>query len=247
MKKTKVVLAMVCAVLLVAASVMGTLAYLTSTSDTVTNTFTVGDNVVITLDEAKTDEYGNPMKVVETDDQGKEKFEIATNKEEAKRVGENTYKLMPGHKYIKDPTVHVKGNDCYVFVVVQNGIEDILDATTINNQIENGDWDEVTAATGSTLGNIKSNEKLYIYKKAAEVSSVNKTVAKKNDNLVVFNDFTVKGTIENDGFKQYANANVTIKAYAVQTVDFENKTPAEIWNATFGKPATTPATPDSAE
>ena len=52
MKKTKKVLILgLCAVLLVAASVLGTMAYLTDTKS-VTNTFTVG-NVAITLDEAK--------------------------------------------------------------------------------------------------------------------------------------------------------------------------------------------------
>ena len=56
MKKSKAILMALCAVLLVAASVMGTLAYLTST-DTVTNTFTVG-NVQIKLDEAKVNEEG---------------------------------------------------------------------------------------------------------------------------------------------------------------------------------------------
>ena len=49
--KRKALLLSLCAVLLVVASVMGTMAYLTSTSATVTNTFTVG-NVGITLDEA---------------------------------------------------------------------------------------------------------------------------------------------------------------------------------------------------
>ena len=52
MKTTKKALLFTfCAVLLVVASVLGTMAYLTS-SETVTNTFTVG-NVKITLDEAK--------------------------------------------------------------------------------------------------------------------------------------------------------------------------------------------------
>ena len=87
------------AVLLVAASVMGTLAYLTST-DAVENTFTVG-KVAITLDEAKVDENG---KVIA----------------DAERVKENSYKLMPGHKYTKDPTVTVKAGseESYVRQIV---------------------------------------------------------------------------------------------------------------------------------
>ena len=61
-KATKVLALMLCAVLLVTATVAGTLAYLTS-SDTVENTFTVG-SVTITLDEACVNEYGEPIKTI---------------------------------------------------------------------------------------------------------------------------------------------------------------------------------------
>lgn len=84
-KTTKALLLAICAVLLVAASVMGTMAYLTA-SDHVKNTFTVG-KVKINLDEAKVTENGVP---VGTD-----------------RVKENSYKLIPGVTYTKDPTVTV--------------------------------------------------------------------------------------------------------------------------------------------
>lgn len=88
--KSKALLLTLCAVLLVAASVLGTMAYLTST-DTVTNTFTVG-KVEIKLDETDvTNQTGS-------------------------RVQANSYKLMPGTTYTKDPTVTVlKGSeDSYV-------------------------------------------------------------------------------------------------------------------------------------
>lgn len=92
--KSKALLMTLCAVLLVAASVLGTMAYLTST-DEVENTFTVG-NVKITLDEAKVNADGT------------------VNGNE--RVKGNEYKLMPGHTYVKDPTVTVKAPsvDSYV-------------------------------------------------------------------------------------------------------------------------------------
>lgn len=101
MKKTKVFLTVVCAVLLIAASVMGTLAYLTST-DTVTNTFTVGQ-VKIKLDEANVGDDGK-----------------ALTGDAAERVQENSYVLMPGHTYDKDPTVTVlKGSEAsYIKLVV---------------------------------------------------------------------------------------------------------------------------------
>ena len=89
--KSKALLLTLCAVLLVAASVLGTMAYLTST-DTVTNTFTIG-KVEIKLDEAKVNANGIP-------------------EEGAARVTANSYKLMPGTTYTKDPTVTVlNGSD----------------------------------------------------------------------------------------------------------------------------------------
>lgn len=85
--KSKALLLTLCAVLLVAASVLGTMAYLTSTAK-VENTFTIG-KVEIKLDEAKVTADGIPV-------------------EGAARVTANSYKLMPGTTYTKDPTVTVK-------------------------------------------------------------------------------------------------------------------------------------------
>ena len=88
--KSKALLLTLCAVLLVAASLLGTMAYLTS-SDNATNTFTVG-KVSIKLDEAQVDELGN----------------VVSNS----RVQANEYKLMPSRTYTKDPTVTVlNGSD----------------------------------------------------------------------------------------------------------------------------------------
>ena len=85
--KSKALLLTLCAVLLIAASVLGTMAYLTSSAE-VKNTFTVG-KVEIKLDEAKVTADGIPV-------------------EGADRVQANSYKLMPGTTYTKDPTVTVK-------------------------------------------------------------------------------------------------------------------------------------------
>lgn len=82
-KKLMTVLALV---LVVAMSVAGTYAYLTS-ADKVVNTFTVGD-VQIKLDEAKANPDGS----------------LAAGDE---RVDANSYKLLPGHTYNKDPMVTV--------------------------------------------------------------------------------------------------------------------------------------------
>lgn len=97
MKRVKKVLLLVlCAVLLVGASVAGTLAYLTDTQD-VTNTFTVG-NVHIKLDEAVVNSATGEAGTGRTED------------------GNQNLHLIPGKPVVKDPTVTVlKGSEaCYV-------------------------------------------------------------------------------------------------------------------------------------
>lgn len=106
--KSKALLLTLCAVLLIAASVLGTMAYLTSTAK-VENTFTIG-KVEIKLDEAKVTADGIPV-------------------EGAARVTANSYKLMPGTTYTKDPTVTVlKGSeDSYVRMKVTfNNAKEII-------------------------------------------------------------------------------------------------------------------------
>ena len=106
------------AVLLVAASVMGTLAYLTS-KDTVKNTFTVG-KVKITLDEAKVNTDGT----------------LVPN---ADRVKTNSYKLMPGHEYTKDPTVTVKegSEESYVRQIVTVSFNKVLTDNQLATNLDN--------------------------------------------------------------------------------------------------------------
>ena len=128
-KLRRILLLVACAVLLVSLSVGATLAYLTSTTETVKNTFTVG-NVNITLDEAEVDEYGkNPNGRTEDG---------------------NEYKLLPGHVYAKDPTVTVKGTseDCYVRIVLKitnyDKLQAILGADVKPQDLVNGTWDSAS-------------------------------------------------------------------------------------------------------
>ena len=139
-KKTKALMLVLCAVLLVTASVLGTMAYLTS-NDQVVNTFTVG-KVAITLDEAQVDLDGTPVA-------------------DAARVKQNAYHLLPGHGYTKDPTVHVQANseDSFIFVKVENGIANYEAGTTIAAQI---------AANGWTALNGVENVYYKAYTKSAE-------------------------------------------------------------------------------
>ena len=112
-KLTKALLLTACALVLVCATVMGTVAYLTSQTETVTNTFTYG-NVKITMNDIKTDVYGK-----------------ALTGESADRTISNDYKLVPGNTYEKDTTIYVEqgSEECYLFVKVATtvvGNENVL-------------------------------------------------------------------------------------------------------------------------
>ena len=198
MKKSKAILMVVCAMLLVAASVMGTLAYLTSTA-TVTNTFSVG-SVAITMDEAKVDEYGN----------------VVTG-ENAGRVNGNTYKLVPGHTYTKDPTIRVTAlsEDCYIFAKIENGLAGASTLTV------NDGW---TALPGV--------DNVYYY---------NGPVSGGTD-VVVFEKFTFNSDADPD---DYANAQIVVTGYAIQADGFVDA--ADAWaKSGFGTPAVTdPSDPET--
>lgn len=197
--KSKALLLALCAVLLVTASVFGTMAYLTST-DKVENTFTVG-SVAIKLDEAKVNTDGS----------------LVTP---AVRVNENSYKLLPGHEYTKDPMIHVDptSEDCYLFVKVENGIADIEKAgtTTVASQMTGNGWKLV-------------NGNVYVYVGTADANDP-ATVA-KGANIHVFDNITIDGSVDGDTLKTYKDKNITVTAYAVQKDGFEGKSAAEIWAA----------------
>ena len=199
MKKAKKVVALaLCAVMLVVGSVAGTMAYLTS-QDAVTNTFTVG-NVAIILDETDVDES-------------------ATNVTTEGRDKANAYKLMPGHKYDKDPIIHVASGseDSYLFVKVVNEIAQIEDsANTIAAQLAANGWKAVDGKTG-----------VYVYATGEET----KTIVSANADKTVFTEFKVADGVNNTTLAAYANKTVVVTAYAVQADGFAGKTPAEIWTA----------------
>ena len=214
MKKTRKILLMAaCAVLLVCISVGATVAYLTST-DTVTNTFTVGQ-VAITLDEAQVTEYGVAV-------------------EGADRVKTNTYKLIPGHEYKKDPTVHfAAGSEAsWLFVKVTNDISTIEDdypyaegkKGTISDQIKANGWNELTSVEGVTG--------VYYKNVAASTAAVDYPVFegfKIKDDVVIAGFAPVTTVNPETGKTEYTRqTKVTVTAYAIQADGFNTVEAA--WN-----------------
>lgn len=194
--KSKALILTLCAVLLVAASMLGTMAYLTST-DEVKNTFTVG-SVAITLDETDVDNSTTG----------------------ADRDRANSYKLLPGHTYTKDPIVHVDSTseDCYLFVKVANEITAIEGEPTVAAQMTEKGWVAVDGAAG-----------VYVYTQNSTPSTP--AVVAGDSNVTVFDNFTISGTVDNATLATYNNKTITVTAYAIQADGFEGKTASQIWNA----------------
>lgn len=212
--KKKILVACLCVALAMLTIAGTTLAYLTS-KDEVTNSFTVG-KVAITLDEAKVDNLGNPL-----DKDGKPAATVG----EADRQKENSYKLMPGHKYTKDPTVHVtaKSENSWIFVEVKNGISAFEAATSTEEGGYKKIADQITANSWKSLEDVTG----VYYKEYTQSDSVT--------DLVVFSNFQIADNAnENTSWSSIgADTKVTVTAYAVQMDGF--KTADDAWNATFGK------------
>lgn len=201
-KLRKVLLLACSAVLLVCLSVGATLAYLTST-DKVVNTFTVG-NVQIKLDEAKANADGS----------------LVAN---ADRVKANSYKLLPGHPYNKDPMVTVlKGSEsCYVKMTVTftkaAELDTIFaptgaDMTSIFKGYDSTNW-IYKGNTKDTENNTRTYE--FWYKEA--VAAPNGDVALD----ALFDQIVVPGFITNDQLKTIEGMTITVNAYAIQADGFD--------------------------
>ena len=219
--KKKVFVTVLCAVLLVAASVLGTMAYLTS-EDEVENTFTVG-NVAITLDEADVDENGQLL--------NKDGAVWKEGDTLAARVKNNEYKLMPGHTYIKDPTVTVKKDSepSYVKMTVTFTKASELDAifapkgadmTSIFNGYDSTYW----IYKGNTE-NATENTRTYEFWYKETVAAPEADVALD----ALFDKIIVPGNINNDQLKTIEGMTITVNAYAIQADGFANADAA--WEA----------------
>lgn len=189
----KLVIAVVALSLALVAFASVTLAWITAQSTVVTNTFTYG-KVEITLDEAKVTEYGDPV-------------------DGAARVIKNEYKLIPGEEYTKDPTVKVKSGSepCYVYVEVNNGLKNVIVATTIEDQMKAKGWLQI------------SGTNIWYYNAVVDTLTEGEDI-----DLIVFESFKLADEIAD--IATVANNTITIKAYAVQSANLG--TAEEAWAAT---------------
>lgn len=221
-----------CAVLLVVASVFGTVAYMTS-KDQVKNTFTVG-KVAINLDEAKVTEDGKPV-------------------EGADRVKENSYKLLPGLTYTKDPMVTVLDGSEASYVrmkVTFNNARTIIDMCTDPEFAEDGPtgveeayplirmvnfveanamkWDGIIPDNMVDTEEMLANPKYFAYDKEADTLTYyfyyNETVAAPNGDValpVLFDSITVQNWVTGDQLKELDGFQINVEAEAIQAAGFD--------------------------
>lgn len=218
MKKAKKVVALaLCAVMLVVGSVAGTMAYLSSSTDVVTNTFTVG-KVAITLDEAKVDLYGK----------------VDGNE----RVLGNEYKLMPGHTYVKDPTVTVTAGseESYVRMIVTiSDLADLKAACGVTGQFYpqnfvNG-WDSSVWECVSMNENANGTVGTYEFRYYTTVDTLNNKDLKLD---ALFDEFTMPSGATNDQILALEDVQIDVVAHAIQADGFEGDAD-KAWKAFDGK------------
>ncbi len=200
--KKKILVACLCVALAVLTIAGTTLAYLTS-HDTVTNTFTVG-NVQIKLDEAKANADGTLV-------------------EGADRVKANSYKLIPGHTYTKDPMVTVlSGSESsYIKMTVTFTKAAELDAifkpngadmTSIFNGYDSTNW----IYKGNTEGSDNTRTYEFWYKETVAASTADVALD------ALFDSITVPGTITNAQLATIKDMTITVNAFAIQADGFAN-------------------------
>lgn len=204
-KATKALLVILCVVLLVAGSVMATLAYLTD-SDEVKNTVTVG-KVDITVDESEVTPDGEPV-------------------DGADRVDGNEYHLIPGQSYVKDPTMTVKkgSEESYVRMLVSVNCLSELKAIFGEDFLpENyvGGWDRNIWIPHSITEDTENNTAVYEFRYYTTVDAFEAT-----DNIVLeplFTSFTVPGEVTGEELATISDLEIIASGHAIQTLGFDSE------------------------
>ena len=202
--------------LLIGGAVGGTIAWLTDTTEEVTNTFSVG-NIDIELWEHELKNGALLNTGCPTNTQESEHHEVSNN----------AYKIIPGTEQPKDPFVRVKADseDCYIFIQVQevNNVAATNGDGTVTHKyvtwnIDTNKWTKLAEDTKNNVTTyyLKSNytnkptDELYYILSENEVSYGN-TLTKEMIDKLYETDESGKKVIDSD--KQ---PKLNFKAFAVQ-------------------------------
>lgn len=218
MKKNKIVMSVISGLLVAAVAVGGTLAYLSDTSNQVTNTFNVGTgyeedekgHVGLWLDETANPAPGvNPTEI------------SSTNRTE---IGVDYTGMYPGTVVAKDPTFHLTANstDSYVFARV-TGADAMIAAGYVISDIDLGDFDVEPTSSVNEMA----------WEKVADDDDANDagldgvyryytTVAGGEngaDLAALFNSVKLSKDVDSDEFAKILPSTIDIAGVAVQTAN----------------------------
>lgn len=206
--KKKVVI--ITSFLLVAAlSICVTLAFLTDAEET-KNTFTIG-SVNISLYETDVNEMGEPI-------------------EGAEPVTENTYHLLPGKTYVKDPTITVENgsDESYIRMLVTlnlyKEIKEVFGEDFLPGNFVIGYDQEKWIYIGGEE-NLVENTITYEFR-------YHKTVDSLDGEKVLeplFTELTVPGEVEAADLEKLADLEINVIGHAIQASGLA--TPEEAWKA----------------
>ena len=204
-----------CIVLALSASTLGTLAYLAD-DDFVVNTLTVG-NVKIKVDEAAVDADGKSIS-------------------DAERTDENTYHLIPGMKYTKDPTLTVEKGSSKSYVRMLVTLDHYSEIKAIESlgreafaleklvsEIDKNKWILQGTKTVDQIANTITFE--YRYYEVVDAS------AATSDKVLepLFTSLNIPAQVTNDELQSIDNMKITVCGHAIQATGFDDADDA--WTA----------------
>jgi hypothetical protein len=194
-------------------STVVTFALLTFETDTLVNTFTVGQ-VSLKLDETDVDETGTPIPGAE-------------------RVTGNEYKLIPGKSYVKDPTMTVLSSSeaSYVRLLLTitkaKELKEVLGSNFLPENYVTG-WDKTKWLCTSIKEN-QDNSITYEFRYHEVVAGY---VDGKTEDVVLtplFTSFTAPAELTNEDLKKIEGFEIKVVGHGIQATGF--KSADEAWNA----------------
>ena len=232
-------------VLTMSITAFGTVAYMTD-SDTVANTFTVG-NINIIVDETDVDNSQTGIVTPGTED-------IPA------RDQQNSYELIPGLVHVKDPTITIRSGseECYVRFRVElscvNALRDIygkyhpdiqvISSVDVLNWLVNLDQNWSRERAGWQDQTMETAVFEFWYKQAGDTDFTKVNAAGEDVTLpALFTTFTVPLELTAEDLSNLSGLELKVYGDAVQTASFDNASVAwEAYDNQF-----TPVAPDNSQ
>ena len=208
------------AIILVTGSVLTTMAYLLSSAK-VSNVFTIG-NVKIEMFESPVTPEGEYVDGFEEGDR--------------KTADTNSYRLVPGSTYTKDPTIYIKqgSEPSLLFAKIKNQITNLEvdpadpDTMTMREQMEKNGWIRIGKGQQGDWIYLFTGSDTPIEKNITSIDYFNnlvKVVPYATEEVAVdlFQNFTLSDNCNlHEDYSQAPSFEVTITAYAIQDTNFKS-------------------------